>query len=34
MNNSNPALREDGSERAAVTRAGWEVAHDGMEIRL
>ena len=34
MNNSNPVLREDGPERAAVERAGWEIAHDGMEIRL
>ena len=34
MNNSNPALREDSSERAEVERAGWEIAHDGMEIRL
>lgn len=34
MNNSNPALREDSPERAAVGRAGWEVAYDGLEIRL
>jgi pyrroloquinoline quinone biosynthesis protein B len=34
MNNSNPALREDSPERAAVGRAGWEIAHDGLEIRL
>jgi pyrroloquinoline quinone biosynthesis protein B len=34
MNNSNPALREDSPERAVVECAGWEVAHDGMEIRL
>jgi pyrroloquinoline quinone biosynthesis protein B len=34
MNNSNPVLREDGPERAVVERAGWEVAYDGMEIRL
>lgn len=34
MNNSNPVLREDSAERAAVERAGWEVAFDGMEIRL
>ena len=34
MNNSNPALREGGPERRAVERAGWEVAFDGMEIRL
>jgi pyrroloquinoline quinone biosynthesis protein B len=34
MNNSNPALREDSPERAAVERAGWEIAWDGMEIEL
>lgn len=34
VNNSNPALREDSVERAAVTAAGWEVAYDGMEIRI
>jgi pyrroloquinoline quinone biosynthesis protein B len=34
LNNSNPVLREDGPERAAVQRDGWEVAWDGMEIRL
>jgi pyrroloquinoline quinone biosynthesis protein B len=34
MNNSNPVLREDGPERDLVERAGWEVAYDGMEIRL
>ena len=34
MNNSNPVLREDGAERAQVERAGWEVAFDGMEVRL
>ena len=34
MNNSNPALREDSPERAEVERAGWEIAYDGMEIRL
>jgi pyrroloquinoline quinone biosynthesis protein B len=34
MNNSNPVLREDSAERAHVERAGWEVAWDGMEIRL
>jgi pyrroloquinoline quinone biosynthesis protein B len=34
INNSNPVLREDSPERHAVERAGWEVAHDGMEIRL
>jgi pyrroloquinoline quinone biosynthesis protein B len=34
INNSNPVLRGDGPERAEVEAAGWEVAFDGMEIRL
>lgn len=34
INNSNPVLRDDSVERAAVERAGWEIACDGMEIRL
>jgi pyrroloquinoline quinone biosynthesis protein B len=34
VNNSNPALREDSPERAAVEAAGWEVAYDGMAIRI
>ena len=34
INNTNPVLREDSPERAHVQRAGWEVAFDGMEIRL
>jgi len=34
INNSNPVLRDDSPERAEVQRAGWEVAYDGMEIRL
>jgi pyrroloquinoline quinone biosynthesis protein B len=34
VNNSNPALRADSPERRAVEAAGWEVAFDGMEIRL
>ena len=34
INNSNPVLREDSLERAEVERAGWEIAHDGMEIQL
>jgi pyrroloquinoline quinone biosynthesis protein B len=34
INNSNPVLREDGPERAEVEAAGWEIACDGMEIRL
>jgi pyrroloquinoline quinone biosynthesis protein B len=34
INNSNPALREDSPERAAIERAGWEVSYDGMEVRV
>jgi pyrroloquinoline quinone biosynthesis protein B len=34
INNSNPVLREDSPERRTVEAAGWEVACDGMEIRL
>jgi pyrroloquinoline quinone biosynthesis protein B len=34
VNNSNPTLREDSPERSAVEAAGWEVAYDGMAIRI
>jgi pyrroloquinoline quinone biosynthesis protein B len=34
INNSNPALIDDGPERAALAAAGWDVAHDGMELEL
>jgi pyrroloquinoline quinone biosynthesis protein B len=34
VNNTNPILIEDSAERRAVTAAGIEVAHDGMEIDL
>lgn len=34
VNNSNPALLADSPERAELTRAGWELAADGMEITL
>jgi pyrroloquinoline quinone biosynthesis protein B len=34
INNSNPALREDSPERAAVESAGWEISYDGMEVRI
>jgi len=34
INNSNPALREGSSERAAVEASEWEVAYDGMAIRI
>src|SRR5919106_1658917 len=32
INNTNPMLLDDSPERAAAVRAGWEVAHDGMEV--
>jgi pyrroloquinoline quinone biosynthesis protein B len=32
VNNTNPMLREGGPERARVREAGWDVAHDGMEV--
>ena len=34
FNNSNPVLRPDSPERAMVEADGWEIAEDGMEIRL
>jgi pyrroloquinoline quinone biosynthesis protein B len=34
INNTNPALLRDSSERAEVEAAGWEIAEDGMDIRL
>jgi pyrroloquinoline quinone biosynthesis protein B len=34
INNSNPVLAEGSDERIAVEHVGWEVAFDGMEIRL
>ncbi len=34
INNTNPVLDEKSAENAAVRAAGWEVAHDGMEIEL
>lgn len=34
VNNTNPMLREDGPERATVEEAGFEVARDGMCVRL
>jgi pyrroloquinoline quinone biosynthesis protein B len=34
VNNTNPLLREDGSERHAASAAGVEVAHDGLELVL
>ncbi len=34
INNTNPILVAGSPERAAVERAGWDVAYDGMEIVL
>lgn len=34
MNNTNPVLDEESAAHGAVRAAGWEVAHDGMEIEL
>jgi pyrroloquinoline quinone biosynthesis protein B len=34
INNSNPVLLEDSPERHIAESAGWEIAHDGMEVRL
>jgi pyrroloquinoline quinone biosynthesis protein B len=34
LNNTNPLLRDDSPERETVGAAGWEVAWDGMEVRL
>jgi len=34
INNTNPILREDSAERAAVQAAGWHVAYDGLEFEL
>jgi pyrroloquinoline quinone biosynthesis protein B len=34
INNTNPVLDESSAEHAAVGAAGWEVAHDGMEIEF
>jgi pyrroloquinoline quinone biosynthesis protein B len=34
INNTNPILRENSAERAAVTAAGWEVAYDGLELEI
>jgi pyrroloquinoline quinone biosynthesis protein B len=34
INNSNPVLLDDSPERKLAEAAGWEIAHDGMEVRL
>jgi pyrroloquinoline quinone biosynthesis protein B len=34
INNTNPILRDDSAEAAAVRAAGWEIAADGLEVTL
>ena len=34
VNNTNPLLRDDSSAYHTVRAAGWEVAHDGLEVTL
>jgi pyrroloquinoline quinone biosynthesis protein B len=34
INNSNPVLLDDSKERREAEAAGWEIAYDGMEVRL
>ena len=34
INNTNPALRADSAQRKAAEAAGWEIAYDGMELKL
>jgi pyrroloquinoline quinone biosynthesis protein B len=34
VNNTNPVWRKDSPERAQVERAGWEIAHDGLEFEV
>jgi pyrroloquinoline quinone biosynthesis protein B len=34
INNSNPVLLDDSPERRVAEAAGWEIAYDGMEVRL
>jgi pyrroloquinoline quinone biosynthesis protein B len=34
INNSNPVLLADSPERRLAEAAGWEIAYDGMELRL
>jgi pyrroloquinoline quinone biosynthesis protein B len=34
INNTNPVLVEGSAERRAIEAAGWELAHDGMEVVL
>ena len=32
INNSNPILVDGSTERGLLAKAGWGVAHDGMEV--
>ena len=34
VNNTNPILCEDSPERESVRAAGWDVAHDGLELEI
>jgi pyrroloquinoline quinone biosynthesis protein B len=34
INNTNPLLVDDSPERAEAEAKGWEIAYDGMEMRL
>jgi pyrroloquinoline quinone biosynthesis protein B len=34
INNSNPVLLDESPERQFAENAGWEIAYDGMEVRL
>ena len=34
MNNTNPVLRPDSTEKATAMAAGWIIAQDGMEITV
>jgi pyrroloquinoline quinone biosynthesis protein B len=34
INNTNPTLLSDSRERADAEAAGWEIAHDGMDLEV
>ena len=34
INNTNPVLLADSTQRAEAERAGWEIAYDGMELTV
>jgi len=34
INNTNPILREDSAQARTVREAGWQIAHDGLDLRL